>query len=86
MRLDKMTNRFFTGKYLFRHKGEIMQPHLKRAFTLLAIAIIGFIIIRSFVVPESFGQYGWYRGDAIKITWILRSSMPVLLHADLRIA
>ncbi|MCE8423006.1 MAG: hypothetical protein J5U17_05825 [Candidatus Methanoperedens sp.] len=42
-----------------------MQPHLKKAFTLLAIAIIGFIVVRSFIVPVSFGQYGWYRGDAI---------------------
>ncbi len=42
-----------------------MQPHLKRAFTLLAIAIIVFIVIRSLVVPDSFGQYGWYRGDSV---------------------
>ena len=42
-----------------------MQPHLKRAFILLAIAIIGFIAVRSLVVPDSFGQYGWYRGDSV---------------------
>ena len=42
-----------------------MQPHLKRAFTLLALAIIAFIFVRSLVVPESFGQYGWYRGDSV---------------------
>ncbi len=42
-----------------------MQPHLKRAFTLLAFAIIVFILIRSLLVPDSFGQYGWYRGDSV---------------------
>ncbi len=42
-----------------------MQPHLKKAFTLLGIAIIGFIIVRSMIVPQSFGQYGWYRGESV---------------------
>jgi len=43
-----------------------MQPHLKRAFTLLFIAIICFLFVRSLIVPDSFGQYGWYRGDSVK--------------------
>jgi hypothetical protein len=42
-----------------------MQPHLKRAFTLLALAVIAFIFVRSMIVPQSFGQYGWYRGDSV---------------------
>ncbi len=42
-----------------------MQPHLKRAFIILIVVIIGFIAVRSFIVPESFGQYGWYRGDSV---------------------
>ena len=42
-----------------------MQPHLKRAILLLAIAIIGFIAVRSIIVPNSFGQYDWYRGDSV---------------------
>ncbi|MFU8766164.1 MAG: cytochrome c3 family protein [Candidatus Methanoperedens sp.] len=42
-----------------------MQPHLKRAFTLLAIIIIAFIFVRSLAVPGSFGDYGWYRGDSV---------------------
>ena len=42
-----------------------MQPHLKRAFTLLFIAIIGFLFVRTLIVPGSFGQYGWYRGDSV---------------------
>lgn len=42
-----------------------MRTHLKRAFALLTIAIIGFLLVRSLVVPDSFGQYGWYRGDSV---------------------
>ncbi len=42
-----------------------MQPHLKRAITLLAIALIAFIFVRSMIVPASFGQYGWYRADSV---------------------
>ena len=42
-----------------------MQPHMKRAMMLLVIAIIGFISVRALVVPDSFGQYGWYRGDSV---------------------
>ncbi len=42
-----------------------MQTHLKRAFTLLAIVIIAFIFVRSIAVPDSFGEYGWYRGDSV---------------------
>ncbi len=42
-----------------------MQPHIKRAVALLVMAIIGFIFVRSFIVPGSFGQYDWYRGDSV---------------------
>lgn len=42
-----------------------MQEHLKRALLLLCIVIIGFIIVRSIIVPESFGKYGWYRGNSV---------------------
>ncbi len=42
-----------------------MHQHLKRAFTLLAIGIIAFIFVRSMIVPGSFGEYGWYRGDSV---------------------
>ncbi len=38
---------------------------MKKAFTLLAIGIIGFIIVRGAVVPDSFGENGWYRGDSV---------------------
>jgi len=42
-----------------------MQPHLKRVIVLLVIALIAFIFIRSLIVPDSFGQYGWYRGESV---------------------
>ncbi len=42
-----------------------MQQHLKRAFILLFMALVGFLIVRSLIVPESFGQYGWYRGNSV---------------------
>lgn len=33
---------------------------------LLAVAIVGsYLIARYFLTPSSFGQYGWYRGDAL---------------------
>ncbi len=42
-----------------------MQPHLKKAFTLLVMLIIVFILVRSLVIPESFGRYGWYRANSV---------------------
>lgn len=42
-----------------------MQEHLKKAFTLLAIGIIAFLFVRSFAIPPSFGEYGWYRADSV---------------------
>ncbi len=42
-----------------------MQQHLKKVLILLAMMIIAFLIIRSLFVPESFGQYGWYRGNSV---------------------
>ncbi len=39
---------------------------MKRAFTVLALAIIAFIVVRSLLVPASFGQYGWYRGASVE--------------------
>jgi len=43
-----------------------MPAQLKRIL-LLFIAFIGlFLIIRYFLVPETFGQYGHYRGESLK--------------------
>ncbi len=42
-----------------------MPPQLKTLLPLLAIFIVAFLIIRSFLVPESFGKNGHYRADSI---------------------
>lgn len=40
--------------------------HLLRFAGLFVIAFFIFLIVRHFVVPKSFGEYGHYRGNAIK--------------------
>lgn len=40
--------------------------HLFRFAGLFVLAFLAFLVIRGYVVPKSFGQYGHYRGDAIK--------------------
>lgn len=39
--------------------------HLFRFAGLFVIAFLVFLLIRGYVVPKSFGQYGHYRGNAI---------------------
>ena len=39
--------------------------HLFRFAGLFVLAFIIFLVVRSYVVPKSFGQYGHYRGAAI---------------------
>ena len=39
--------------------------HLLRFAALFVIAFVVFLVIRHFVVPKSFGEYGHYRGAAI---------------------
>jgi hypothetical protein len=44
-----------------------LPPQILR-LVLLALAIVGsYLIARSFLVPPTFGQYGWYRGDALAL-------------------
>ncbi|MBF0274538.1 MAG: hypothetical protein HQK84_04830 [Nitrospinae bacterium] len=40
--------------------------HVKRVFILLLIIIIAGVIVRSMLIPESFGKYGHYRGNALQ--------------------
>lgn len=43
-----------------------MPPQITR-LVLLTIAIVGsYLVARYFLTPPSFGQYGWYRGDALE--------------------
>jgi len=39
--------------------------HLIRLAGAFAIGIVVFLLLRSYFVPRSFGQYGHYRGDAL---------------------
>jgi hypothetical protein len=39
--------------------------HLFRFLFLFVVAFVVFLVVRHFVVPRSFGQYGHYRGAAI---------------------
>lgn len=40
--------------------------HLLRLASVFIIGLILFVIVRSFLIPKSFGQYGHFRGDAIQ--------------------
>ena len=46
---------------VFRNAG-----HLFRLAALFAVGTIAFLVLRAAVVPHSFGEYGHYRGAAIK--------------------
>ena len=42
-----------------------LPPQILR-LVLLTLAIVGsYLVARAFLTPPSFGQYGWYRGDAL---------------------
>jgi hypothetical protein len=40
-------------------------PQLKRLAIAFAVFIVLFLVLRKFLVPDSFGQYGHYRGDSL---------------------
>ena len=39
--------------------------HLVRLAAVMLIALAAFVIVRTAIVPKSFGQYGHFRGAAI---------------------
>jgi uncharacterized CHY-type Zn-finger protein len=39
--------------------------HIFRFAGLFVLAFVAFLVVRHFVVPKSFGEYGHYRGNAI---------------------
>jgi hypothetical protein len=39
--------------------------HLIRAALLFAAALIAFLVVRAALIPEDFGRFGHYRGDAL---------------------
>jgi len=40
--------------------------HLFRLAAVFLAGIVAFLVIRGFLVPKSFGEYGHYRGDAVR--------------------
>ena len=49
--------------------------HLWRAVLILVFVVVGYLLGRGFLVPESFGQYGYYRGDNLKEQMNIRVPM-----------
>ena len=43
-----------------------MPPQLKRLLPLLVLFIVLFMVARHFLIPDSFGQYGHYRGASLE--------------------
>lgn len=46
-------------------KGFKDAEHLFRLLSVFVVGIIVFVLLRGSLVPRSFGQYGYYRGNAI---------------------
>lgn len=42
-----------------------MPPQLRRLIPMFIVFIGLFLILRHFLIPDTFGQYGHYRGDAL---------------------
>ena len=41
-------------------------PQITRLLMMTVMIVVAYFGARYFLVPESFGQYGWYRADALK--------------------
>jgi hypothetical protein len=50
--------------------------HLVHAAVLIAAVMVAFLVVRALIVPQSFGQYGHYRGESIQE----RQNLPVILE------
>ena len=69
-RLDRSGLQVLSSIYfsnLFARKAYVFKDieHLVRLAVVMLIALLAFVILRTAIVPRSFGQYGHYRGDAI---------------------
>ena len=54
-----------------------MPPQIKVLLPLFIIFITIFIVIRNFLVPDSFGEYGHYRGNSL-----IDNTNKELVHAS----
>ncbi|MBW1824527.1 MAG: cytochrome C, partial [Deltaproteobacteria bacterium] len=39
--------------------------HITRLLIIILVLVVGFLVVRSLLIPKSFGNYGHYRGDNI---------------------
>ena len=51
-----------------------MPPQIVRLVLLTIGIVASYVVARYFLTPSSFGQYGWYRGEAL----LERASLPVV--------
>ena len=51
-----------------------MPPQILRLVLLTLVIVGSYLVARVFLTPPSFGQYGWYRGDALEE---IRARTPV---------
>lgn len=42
------------------------RKHIIRLLIIVVVMVVGFFLVRSLLIPESFGKYGHYRGDNIR--------------------
>ena len=42
------------------------KKHITRLLVVVVVILVGFFVMRSFLIPASFGKYGHYRGDNVK--------------------
>ena len=42
------------------------RKHITRLLIIIAVLIPSFIVVRSLLIPQSFGKYGHYRGDNVQ--------------------
>lgn len=50
-------------------KGERLRrlpPQITRLLVVTAVILVSYFTARLFLVPESFGKYGWYRAEALQ--------------------
>lgn len=40
--------------------------HITRLLIIIALLIVGFLVVRSLLIPASFGEYGHYRGNNLE--------------------
>ena len=53
--------------------------HITRLVTIIGLVVIGFIVVRSLLVPDSFGEYGHFRGANLEEQMALQ---PLYQGAD----